>query len=174
MSNAFNNPAYNPSAQLSAPRNTPIPLGRDTRDGQPTYITSNYNFQDQYNRIEEIKAQTLSTLTQINDFVDDTNRIGLISSLDSAKMSSRMAAYEAYGLSAQLEINDMSSAMNVQSDIAQMAVRSAFMLSSKAYETAILVAQFREKMLQMFITLMEQRTANTWTRIKNLTQGFKF
>jgi hypothetical protein len=159
---------------VNTPKNPVVSTSIYPDDGLPTFIRNTTDFQKSMDDIQKFYEQSKTVMETINEYVADTNQIGLISSMDSARMALKMASYEAFGLSAQLEMNDMATAMNVQSDISQLGVRNAMMLSSKSYETAILIAQFREKMLQMFITLTEQRTNNTWSRIKNLTQGFKF
>ena len=113
-------------------------------------------------------------MDQINNFVGKTNDVALDSSLNQAQMALSMALLEAEGLAAQLQMNDFVTALNAQTDLTQLGARNALMLASKSYETSVLIAQFREKTLAMFITLAEQRTNNTWGRIKQLTQGFKF
>lgn len=135
---------------------------------------NNQNVTNSRSFLQNDMQKIFSFMDQINNFVGKTNDVALDSSLNQAQMALSMALLEAEGLAAQLQMNDFVTALNAQTDLTQLGARNALMLASKSYETSVLIAQFREKTLAMFITLAEQRTNNTWGRIKQLTQGFKF
>ena len=113
-------------------------------------------------------------MNDISGLLNQTNNVALDSASNQAEMAYSMALQEAEGLAAQLQINDVVTGLNIQSDLSALGVRQSLMLASKAYEAATLIAQFREKTLGMFLAITEQRTNTTWGRTKQLTQGFKF
>lgn len=116
----------------------------------------------------------LQGLEEISIITQEINQIAQASALYQSQIAYNMALIEADGIAAQLEINQFVSDLNVQADISQLRTRGQLLLASKAMETSVLIAQFREKMLSMFIQIMEQRTTSVWGRMKTLTQGFKF
>lgn len=117
---------------------------------------------------------TLTNLENIAELNAQINALAQASALAQAQAAFILAQIEAEGIQAQLALNQRISALNVESDIAGIATRGTLLLASKALEQSVLIAQFREKMLGLFTTIMEQRSNNTWNRIKTLSQGFKF
>ncbi len=113
-------------------------------------------------------------LRKINDYIKRTNNIAMVSSVQQAEYAMKMAAMEAEGTLAQLVLNDVQTKLNIETDLSNLASRFALQFASKAMESATLIAQFREKMLGLFITLSEQRANNSWGRIKSISQNFKF
>jgi hypothetical protein len=124
--------------------------------------------------IADITATTIENLRVISELNKQINEIAMKSALDQAENALDMGKVEAEALSAILDINQLATEENAISDIQMLATRQAMMLASKGFEVAVLIAQFREKILGMFVTLTEQRTNNIWGRTKQLTQGFKF
>lgn len=119
-------------------------------------------------------AGSFAAIQQTVDLLQQSNLIAQQSAIYQSQMALSMTLMEAEGIEAQLQLNEIATAANIQSDLSLMATRNILLLSSKAYETAILMAQFREKTLNMFLTIIDQRSNNVWQRIKGLTQGFKF
>jgi len=124
----------------------------------------------------------LTTQTQaIIDLLNETAAIALEtaaiaqeSARYQAEMALEMAITEAQGLEAQLLINQATTEANVVVDLANLGTRSALLLSSKAQELGVLIAQYREKTLGLFLAILDQRTNTVWARMKQMSQGFKF
>jgi len=121
-----------------------------------------------------ITQQQIANIRRIAEYTRLANEIASKSALEQSKNAYELAGIEAAGLSSILAINLQTSGDNAITDAQSVGIRAAMMLASKGMETATLIAQFREKILGMFITLMETRTTNIWGRTKALTQNFKF
>ena len=119
-------------------------------------------------------AGAFAGIQQTAALLQQTNLIAQQSSIYQAEMALSMAQMEAEGLAAQLQLNQITTAVNIQADLSALATKNMLMLASKSYESALLMAQYREKVLQMFYAITEQRTNAVWGRLKQLTQGFKF
>lgn len=124
--------------------------------------------------ISDILTTVTQAMTQIGDLTGQTNQVALDSALIQAQMALSMAVQEAEGLAAQLELNDIATGLNVMTDLQALGVKDSLMLASKAMEASVQIAQFREKTLGMLMTIADQRIGNTWGRMKQLSQGFKF
>lgn len=98
------------------------------------------------------------------------------SSLYTSKAAKQTAIIEALGLKSQLDLNLTSTFANAVADTANLAARQALGLASKSQEMALFLSQYREKTLNLLISIQEGRDSNTWSRIKRMAgpQGFKF
>lgn len=123
---------------------------------------------------QAVTEQQIANIKRIADYTRLANEIVAKSALEQSKNAYELSGIEAAGLSSILAINLQTSADNAITDAQTVGIRSAMMLASKGMETATLIAQFREKILGMFIQLLESRTTNIWGRTKTLTQNFKF
>ncbi len=75
---------------------------------------------------------------------------------------------------AQLRLGNLFEEAQVSADLLNTLATQGLALSAKSWESALLVAQYREKTAGMFLAIADQRSSNSFTRIKSLTQGFKF
>ena len=107
-------------------------------------------------------------------YTQQTGNLGMQTALYTAAMAYQTALIEAQGTTAQIQMDQMAAAANVIADLENLGMRNVMGLASKAQEMGQFIAQYREKMLNMFISIQESRSENTWSRIKKISQGFKF
>ena len=115
-----------------------------------------------------------SYMGQILAYTQKTGQIAMQSALFTGAMSLQKAGIEASGVQAQLQIDQMATAANIQTDVKDLFIRNVSGLVLKAHTTAQFVAQYREKVLSMFLQVQDARDSNVWGRTKNTAQGFKF
>ncbi|MEM6603854.1 MAG: hypothetical protein AAF621_07370 [Pseudomonadota bacterium] len=115
-----------------------------------------------------------SSLQQILQLTSATGQIGTQTALYTAQMAFTTAQIEAQGVMSQLQMNQMSAAANVISDLQNLAMRHTMGLATKAQEMSLFIAQYREKTLNLFLQIQDGRDNNTWSRVKRYAQGFKF
>jgi hypothetical protein len=116
----------------------------------------------------------MSGIGAISAAGSQATQIGVASAVNQAQSAVQLAQLEAEGTAAQMQLNQVFSAANIQTDLEGMAMKQGLLMASKALETSTLIAQYREKTLGLFNTITEQRTGNVWQRIKQASQGFKF
>lgn len=119
-------------------------------------------------------AQYGAAMQQLAAISQQTAVIGMNTSLQSAQMAYSVAMMEAQGVQAQLQMNQMATAANIQADMANLSMRNTMGLANKAQEMSLFIAQYREKTLNLFLQIQDGRDQNTWGRIKRYAQGFKF
>ncbi len=85
-----------------------------------------------------------------------------------------IAALNLQGTEAIWQLEQLSTAANVVADTNMLGLKQAQLLGSKVQETAMLVAQYREKTLGLFYSILDQKTSSVWGRMKQISQGFKF
>ena len=119
-------------------------------------------------------GQYSAAMSQMAALSQQTAVIGMNTSLQSAQMAYSTAVMEAQGVQAQLQMNQIATAANIQADIANLAMRNTMGLANKGMEMSLFIAQYREKTLNLFLQIQDGRDANTWGRIKRYAQGFKF
>ena len=113
-------------------------------------------------------------MAAVLQYTQATGNLGMQTSLYTAAMAYQTALIEAQGTTAQIQMDQMAAAANVIADLENLGMRNVMGLASKAQEMGQFIAQYREKMLNMFISIQESRSENTWSRIKKISQGFKF
>jgi hypothetical protein len=118
--------------------------------------------------------QSIQALQQNSALAQQTAGVGLSSSLVQGQYGYTSAVGQAQGVEAQLLLQQISDAANIEIDNISTVAKDGLLLAGKAMEMSTLVAQTREKVMGMFASITEARTANTWGNIKKLTQGFKF
>lgn len=115
--------------------------------------------------------QIMDQITKLNEA---SGQLTLQSSLIQSQVAYKNAQVEYMGTMAQLQIDQISTAANVVADVNNLAARNATTIAGKTQEMQQFMAQYREKMLGLFISIQESRAENTWGRIKKISQGFKF
>lgn len=131
-------------------------------------------FEDTQDRIDDIQRNTADTLRDITNINQEIAQISFDSSRKSAKVSLQEALFNQLGLEAQLKLSALSTKANNLADTELLATRYALGLASKAQEIGVLIAQYREKTFNLMAQVEEQRNANTWARVKRLSQSFKW
>ena len=119
-------------------------------------------------------GQYAQYMQQILAYTQQAGQIAMQSALFTGAMSAQKAQIEAQGVQAQLQMDQMATAANIQSDLANLSMRNTMGLALKAQEMSLFIAQYREKTLAMFLQIQESRDANVWGRMKNTAQGFKY
>ncbi len=158
-----------------------------------TYIGSNANYNDLDALAQGVSdADTTSdinidvddpgaTSDEINDVIDpilddvqDTAENGLTVAEMQAEGAKRMGELNAAGTELTIQYSTLFEEAQIEIDLLNLITTQALTLSAKAWESALLIAQYREKTSGMFLAIADQRSSNSFTRIKSLTQGFKF
>lgn len=116
----------------------------------------------------------IGALQQAAGFTAQAAQIAGQSALLQAQVSRDMAAIEADGIAAQLQINMANIAASAQTDQAILATRAQMVQASKSLEIFALQTAFREKLVGMFAQIYEQQMANSWSRIKQSVSNMKF
>ena len=113
-------------------------------------------------------------LNQVSAYEQQASNIGSQSALLQAQTGANLAAISANGQAAQLSLQQINEQKTVEAEYANLALRADLETASRALETTTLIAQYREKTVQLMIQIQEARTANVWNRLKSLASGFKF
>ena len=78
------------------------------------------------------------------------------------------------GIDGGLEELDIATGKALAADQRRLAVTAQIEAASRALETNILVAQFQEKISNLYIQIADARISNIWARLKQLGAGFKY
>lgn len=115
----------------------------------------------------------MPTMMQIGQNAQLASNITTGSSLVQSQYNVNSVAEQANGLEAQLSLQAIFDKINTEVDNATTVAKNGQALAAKSLELYTLVAQTREKLMQAFSQINEQRANNAWSRINKMTQGFK-
>jgi len=118
-------------------------------------------------------ASYMPTLQQIGQNTSAAAAITMNSSAQQSMYQLSNVAEQANGTEAQLQLQSFFEKINTDVDNVMTAAKNANALSAKSLEMYTLVAQTREKIMQTFNQINQQRANNAWNNIKNLASGFK-
>ncbi|MFT6072251.1 MAG: hypothetical protein ACJARD_000173 [Alphaproteobacteria bacterium] len=119
-------------------------------------------------------GQNVATIQQAANYAVGATQVAAQTSLYEARTAYEMALMEARGQQATLQIQQITTAVNVRVDLESLAAKNAQLLAGKAMESYTMIAQTREKMLGLFTSITQQRSSTAWNNMKQMTQAFKF
>jgi len=119
-------------------------------------------------------GHNIATIQQAGQYALATTQVAAQNSLYEARTAYEMALMEARGQQANLQIQQITTAVNLRVDLESLAAKSAQLLAGKAMESYTMIAQTREKMLGLFTSITQQRSSTAWNNMKQMTQSFKF
>jgi chlorite dismutase len=115
----------------------------------------------------------MPTLQQIGQNTATAAAITMNSSAQQSMYQVSNVAEQANGTEVQLQLQSFFEKINTDVDNVMTAAKNANALAAKSLEMYTLVAQTREKIMQTFNQINQQRGNNAWANIKNLASGFK-
>jgi hypothetical protein len=111
---------------------------------------------------------------QVSAYEQQTAQISGNSAVTQAAAAANLAAITANGTDAQLSLQQIIEQRAIDGDLQKTLLRAEYEENARALETATLIASYREKTVQLLLSIQDQRINNVWSRIKSLSQGFKF
>gem|GEM_PF-4637202 len=86
----------------------------------------------------------------------------------------RSSLVESQGLQAQLALQRIADQVNVNTDLSLLGAKQSQLASTKSIEFYTMIAQQREKILNLQFDILNNKLSNTWNRIKTAAGAFKY